>query len=574
MRVETLLISGHFEYCLGMRKLLALFLVSLIFQINGAVAASEVEWRPVIQQDSQDYVMNILGLSESTLNNGGDTGSLLQYNSPTATGYSPKKCDYFGDSVCTKDRIKSLQAGLIYPVCENQNANWCISGFSSIDKAGNAISAKFIRYIDGNTYPANSEIGLPEGGRISIWRLGNQSDSDPIYFAVRINSWMRWFTEKPFYFQSSGSIYPIKLVENTQYKQTKILDLGSGIGTLLSGIKCENAVFISNGICGVLDSFPEDIRFKLSINVPNEVTGFISSRMSRPKLDSKPINLEMKQITLEGEPLRIPRLGLVLTRDQALRINPALGPNKMNWMAFDNSQNGDTLQKFDLLKEWSNDRSTGASRVWNFSTLDSSNSSVSGVDVNGKQRIDYVSKCKIPPSDLLGSISTNAMVLDPGPPNFLNDEFVYNVAGMHFESDGVTAFKGYYSLLIGKSLAKCLYVNSSVPIRAVITITDADGSSKQVSTETVQELENVYSINISGFTFSKPIIRIKYEYSVSIKPSITPTPTPSPTSSSGTGQSGVNTKNIRFTTIICTKGKKTKLVTAVLPKCPTGYKKK
>lgn len=553
-----------------MHKLLAACLCLLIGLAQGAYAAEESDWRPVAQTDSQQYVMNILGLSEHDLTLGGNLGSLLQYNVPTSTGYQPKKCNFFGDSVCTKNSVKFLQAGIIYPLCAGEGSNWCINEFSTVDQSGKTLPAKFIRYVDGNTFPSSEEIGLPEGGRISIWRLAYQQESDPIYFAVKVNSWMRWLTEKPFYFQSSGVIYPINLITNPEYKATKFIDLASGIARFRSGLQCDNAIFISDGLCGVLAKFPEDIRLKLSIRVPNEITGFVSTRTRNLNLFSKPLDGSRKLLTIEGEPVRIPRLGLVLSRDQALKINPSLGESKMNWTAFDNSQSGDAFNNVEHLKLWANDRASGASKVWNFATLDSSNSAVSGLDLNGKMRIDYSSKCKILPSEVLGSISTNAMILDPGPPNFVNEEFIYNVAGMHFESDGITPFEGYYSLVISKSLAKCLYSNNGVPKRASVSIFDSESGLKKVTTEVIKELGESYAINIAGFTFSKPVIKVKYEFSQEEKLSVLPTPNEKLNSVG----SGVKKNNIKYTTIICAKGKKVKYVTAVIPKCPTGYKKK
>ena len=53
-------------------------------------------------------------------------------------------------------------------------------------------------------------------------------------------------------------------------------------------------------------------------------------------------------------------------------------------------------------------------------------------------------------------------------------------------------------------------------------------------------------------------------HTVAITP--TPTPTPTPTASAN--------PVIKKVTITCIKGKTSKKVTAVKPKCPTGYKKK
>jgi hypothetical protein len=68
----------------------------------------------------------------------------------------------------------------------------------------------------------------------------------------------------------------------------------------------------------------------------------------------------------------------------------------------------------------------------------------------------------------------------------------------------------------------------------------------------------------AGFTFSTPKIKVKLSQE-------TPTPTPS-----ATPTAPVVTKPaaVKKTTIICVKGKTSKKVIAVNPKCPTGYKKK
>jgi hypothetical protein len=66
-----------------------------------------------------------------------------------------------------------------------------------------------------------------------------------------------------------------------------------------------------------------------------------------------------------------------------------------------------------------------------------------------------------------------------------------------------------------------------------------------------------------GFTFSSPTLRVKLSQAAAV-----PTPTPSATPAV--------TKPLaaKKTSINCVKGKTTKKVTAVNPKCPSGYRKK
>jgi hypothetical protein len=543
----------------------AIFLLIIVATITGQVASSgdEIEWRP-IQWSPQQYVINILGLAESDISMGGNAGSILQYNSPTSTGYVPIKCEFYGDSICTSNRL-DLQASVVMPKCEGEATSWCIRQFSAIDSTGHPVTANFIKYVDGSGYPKNSDIGLPEGGRISIWRISNQKDSDPIYYALKFGGSIRWLAGKPFYFQTSGIIYPIRIDKNLSYRAVKLINSGGGINFFQSGMKCENAIYVQDGECGVLDSFPENIGFNVSFVVPTSITGFLSARIMKSDVVSSQIDSERKLITIQGSPLRIPRLGLVLTRDQALELNPDLGSASMNYMAFDNRQDGHTFKILNNLRNWSGDKSTGNSRVWNFTTLDSSNSTTAGFDANGKIRVDYVAKCKVSSSLLLGSVSTNSMVLDPGPPNFVDNEFVYNVAGMHYETDGVTPFKGYYSLRIAKSLAKCLYSNSGVPIRASVSIADENGVSQSIRTETIKDDGDYYTMELAGFTFSNPIIRVKYEFEEAVK--TIPTPVAVNPSSPAAPTA------VKKLTITCIKGKLIRKVTAIKPVCPKGFKK-
>jgi hypothetical protein len=74
-------------------------------------------------------------------------------------------------------------------------------------------------------------------------------------------------------------------------------------------------------------------------------------------------------------------------------------------------------------------------------------------------------------------------------------------------------------------------------------------------------------MSANGFTYSAPIVKIKLSQEPEVVvPTPTPTPTPTPSASTKTVAKKV--------TITCIKGKTSKKVTAVKPKCPAGYKKK
>ena len=106
-------------------------------------------------------------------------------------------------------------------------------------------------------------------------------------------------------------------------------------------------------------------------------------------------------------------------------------------------------------------------------------------------------------------------------------------------------------------IARCIYGFSNAPIKAEISITSDDGE-KKVATTVVNEKNGWLYLSAKGFTFSAPTINVKLTQEKVVAAAPTATVTVAKKKS----------------TISCVKGKTTKKVTAVSPKCPAGYKKK
>ncbi len=119
--------------------------------------------------------------------------------------------------------------------------------------------------------------------------------------------------------------------------------------------------------------------------------------------------------------------------------------------------------------------------------------------------------------------------------------------------------QGYYSLVLPLALAECRWGKDLAQAKAVVSIVSDDGAS-QVAIATFKISENLLIFNVSGFNYSAPKIKIslatnsqvKVEEKVASKPA------------------AIAIKK----TIICKKGSKEKKITAISPKCPSGYKKK
>jgi hypothetical protein len=163
------------------------------------------------------------------------------------------------------------------------------------------------------------------------------------------------------------------------------------------------------------------------------------------------------------------------------------------------------------------------------------------------------------PGKFQGVVTTNASLYQGAPPTFDGESFDYKLAGVHQKTNG-DVFQGSYDLVLDSKFARCLYKFSSAPIKASVSITNAEGNSN-IATSTFVEKDGWMKLSANGFTFSTPKITVKLSQEGS-----TPTATPSATAT---------TKPVvKKITISCVKGKVTKKVTGTAPKCPAGYKKK
>ena len=131
--------------------------------------------------------------------------------------------------------------------------------------------------------------------------------------------------------------------------------------------------------------------------------------------------------------------------------------------------------------------------------------------------------------------------------------------------DGKTLATGKYDLVMRSESARCLYGFTNAPISASISIASADGEQK-VATTVVNEKNGWLYLAANGFTFSAPIINIKLTQEA-VKKEEVKTETPAPFVSSPKTPA-------KAKTIKCVKNGKIKTVTALKPKCPTGYRLK
>ncbi len=157
---------------------------------------------------------------------------------------------------------------------------------------------------------------------------------------------------------------------------------------------------------------------------------------------------------------------------------------------------------------------------------------------------------------VLGIVSTNATAFESTAPKFSDGQLAYKVSGLHFQPDKKTENLGTYDLVINSEVARCLYGFTKAPISASVSITG--GADQKIATTVVGEKNGWLKLAAYGFTYSEKVLSVKLSQEA-------PAATPSSTSKPSVAKK---------TTITCVKGKTTKKVTAVAPKCPSGFKVK
>jgi hypothetical protein len=212
--------------------------------------------------------------------------------------------------------------------------------------------------------------------------------------------------------------------------------------------------------------------------------------------------------------------------------------------------NQEQINLFSLWIPLIKDKASANPKMWMFGSLspDSLETAVQG--------LASAKECVTKASGLAGLVTTNATIYDGSIPAFDSAEGAlnYKVSAPHLAADG-SEFSGTYDLIMSSSVARCIYNFTSAPISASVSITSGDGGVQKVATTVLNERNGWLHLGAYGFGFSAPTLKVKLSQA---------TPTPAATAKPAK-------KKI---TIACVKGKTTKKVTAVSPKCPSGFKKK
>jgi hypothetical protein len=313
------------------------------------------------------------------------------------------------------------------------------------------------------------------------------------------------------------------------------------------------------------------------------IAGWMHGRIDSPEIDYE-LTSYGTRIDMKGLSTRVPIVGgWVNPSDFSAEVKnkyPGPGPfSNLGSSAYPGSSGDYAMEMLGIWSKALKDTAAANPSQWIFYNLPDND-------------IASASNCIKSSKTLAGFVTTNSTTYTATPPiyNEQTGTLDYKVASPHFLADG-KVFQGKYNLYIDSKVARCIYKFSNAPISASVSVTSADGGQQSVATTVVNEQSGWLHLSASGFTFSSPTLKVKLTQDANAvavplpisKPSPTSsaepiksvaTPSPTPAAGDDLISQKVSAPVEKKLTITCVKGKVTKKVSAVAPKCPAGYKKK
>jgi len=521
-----------------------------------------------------DFAANDFGLwSQSSIYGQDQKGSkkLEDWKQLWCSGWDDPSCSVYDN----------LFADLILSPCLNEADRACLDGIEAknsngtLEKLtlyGEATSQKIARY---QFKSGANLVDVPAGGGLSIWKSSekNADGSDRLYAAHILLRYIATSSrqsgeaaDKIVLSDFKGQIYPV---------------------TLKSGATCKEFAIGSQCIDSV--NFTGNEKLAVTLRMNKDLTGWIFGRMQNSEFAVTSLDAGYNKIRIGGDVTLVPELAAKVAksdiskdpklekylRDFFTYGRPGVSvPNPGSGSFNDGSIGGYQSTSYEgFLAAQTTTRliSVNFDKFALFSAFEDQLKPFSPPASNNGRNIlretnsifwnfganTYIgsNKCSADKTKLHGLVVTNASIFENGPPEFKDGSLNYRVAGVHNNLDG-SEFKGRYTYIVRSDTARCYYGFSNAPIEARVEVLSSNNTT-QVASVLVSEKDGFIKLQADNFTFSSPTIKVKFSQD-SAQPTAT-TAKIAPKKSS---------------TITCIKGKTSKKITGVNPKCPAGYKKK
>ena len=550
--------------------LLTLVLSSLLFSLTVPIANSQLKPEISFGWNTLDYghptVNSSYFLGEGSISS---NGSLYQPVIATL----PQCQILSGLKLTPSDCIESLEVmnesgrWVRGELVQHLPVRWQPKYKKVLDNAGN-----IVEFSDGVIdLPPSSALNMFAGGRSALWEFDGVSHKNGKQFLLHVDAygiaingavdWQQGFL--------TSNLYPVVVTESKNSEKSLSDNSVPNYSLSESGTCVQN---FSRSYCMKVSTFPKDVRFRLALRLDKAAASLNSdrwfiTRTSNPNLIVKESS-SYRTVVIEGAPVivQVPTIDLPRDKEVVLAFTKSwlttLAKTSSDLNALIQTQ-ADALMMGNGYIEVAN--SAGSTKIfagwepfmkygsvkqltgWNFTNMGSSLSSPSL-----QLKLSGCPKTK----NIPGFVSSNSTAIEPGPPTFNSSQqtLEYRVAAPHLTESG-SKNSGTYSLYVSSDIAKCLWGDDLSSSKASVSILNDDGTT-QIATSIFRSDSKGLFFNVSGFHYSTGTIKVRID-NQGVK-------------SNPLAQS----LKLPAKAIVCVKGKLTKKVTAVNPKCPAGYRKK
>ncbi len=520
-------------------SVLALILTALLVGQSTANAAPFIPIGFAPSSDRQAIVVQ-------DLPDGPDFISMISKNNvndASETEENPHFCKSLTTNGCSLTPEATMSVASILPKCADSAMN-CVEGLKIRKADGTVVEAKFVKQFPGFTFDGIPSLEAPGGSTPSLWEApGAPNSGGTEKYVVTVTLGWSYVNSKMTYRAFTARVMPVKDTYGQTYRPSEVhYHIQEMTGRFQSnhdnGEQGTNyCAATDTGYCAEKAGFLPGTSAELSMRVSNKVTGWLHGRIANPEIAVSAIDSKYNRMVIAGEPVEVPTMyaefeqskmsNEFLNAFRNLRHSGGGFNSRSEWFEFSSSNSG-AFYMIKALGEAVKDTAAGTRSFW----------SVKSIPADNNQ-----SECLVDNKRLVGIVTTNSMAYSGSAPSFSGGFLNYEVAGLHYMPDGKTEVEGSYDLALRSDAARCLYGFSKAPISATISVTGSGGEQKTAVTQ-VSEKDGWLKLTARGFTFSSPTISVK-----------------------------LTQKSVKKTTITCKKGKLTKKVTAIGPKCPVGYKK-
>lgn len=484
-------------------------------------------------------------------------------------------CTEYGSPECGPNKFYNYKA--FFGNCETSNSHDCVLSITAKSGNGTVHNAKYVEDFPGKgqySFTGNPAANLPDAGSAFIVEMPTLPHSKGNLYLATVNiDGSKEFEDGKFKINDfRAGIFAVTLVDgsyNPSHPNTDVKNVQQ-IGSVTNQrVAFDNATGKISGCaqatktrCALAWPLPTDVEFSMSLKLQTKINGWIHGRLGDVSavIGSAPDGDQL--ITVTGKAVHVPSVFQWFHLDSLPASVKKFYENDPQFMKQGTGYGGTGWgTQTSILKDYINytsysfpeaiawydaigDKANSMATAWSFRTIESGN---------------LPQKCTSADNALTGIVTTNSNMFVAMPPDFnkVDQSLDYKVSSPHLLPDG-SVFKGSYNLVMRSDYARCLYGFTNAPVAASISILSADGTS-QVATSVLGERDGWIYLSANNFTFSSPTLKVKLSQEAPAKAAeITAAPVTKPSKK----------------TILCTKGKSTKKVTAFNPKCPTSYKKK